>query len=540
MRRGAFRRPFPLLQVVLELAAPRRMAQLAQRFRLDLPDALSRDVELAADLFERARAAVFETEAQLKHAPFATGEAFEHALDLLLEELVARGVARGEGLVVGDEVPEVAVLFLADRRLERDRFLRDLHDLADLVRGDEHSLGDLHGGRHATELLEQTARDADELVDGLDHVDRDADRPSLVRDRAGDRLANPPGRVRRELVSLPVVELLDRADESDVPFLDQVEEAHATSDVFLGDRHDETEVCLGQVVPRVVALLDELVGETAQRALLVVVLLHELVEVFDEDVTQLLAEHDQLAEPLRPFGRTVDLRVLREDPERESLRVATRGIDEPDGLLDEDLLLGCEERDLADLLEVHADRVVDADEVACEDRGDRVLTLQLLGLFLFFFDLRPRRRALGLEDLDVVVVKGREELLDFAGLRVGQSPNDVLLGDVALLATARDEALGSLAVLRMDAPLRCRGGRRRRFLVFGGRFHWSLCSTSAVCSTVCRSWRLMTSASWAARPAISPCVPVSASPARASCARVSSSRCRRFRSRSLSAAISMA
>src|SRR5436309_2265240 len=208
MRRGASRRPFLLFQVVLELAAPRGMAQLAQRFRLDLPDALSRDVELAADLFERARAAVFETEAQLKHAPFATGEAFEHALDLLLEELVARGVA-------------------------------------------------------------------------------------------------------------------------------QVEEAHATSDVFLSDRHDETEVCLGQVVPRVVALLDELVGETAQRALLVVVLLHELVEVFDEDVTQLLAEHDQLAEPLRPFGRTVDLRVLREDPERESPRGATRGIDEPDGPLGE-------------------------------------------------------------------------------------------------------------------------------------------------------------------------------------------------------------
>src|SRR5207245_2793697 len=123
------------------------------------------------------------------------------------------------------------------------------------------------------------------------------------------------------------------------PFLDEVEEAHATPDVLLRDRHDETEVRLGQVVPRVVALLDELVGETAQRALLVVVLLHELVEVLDEDVTELLTEHDELAEPLRAFGRTVDLRVLREDPERKPFRVAARSIDQRDGLLDEDLRL---------------------------------------------------------------------------------------------------------------------------------------------------------------------------------------------------------
>src|SRR5207237_5859214 len=136
-----------------------------------------------------------------------------------------------------------------------------------------------------------------ELVDGLDHVDRNADRPRLVRDRTGDRLSDPPRRVRRELVPLAVVELLDRADEADVPFLDQVEEAHAAADVLLRDGDNETKVRLGQVVPRVVALLDELVGETAQRALLVRVELRELVELLDEDVAQLGTEHDQLAAP---------------------------------------------------------------------------------------------------------------------------------------------------------------------------------------------------------------------------------------------------
>src|SRR5439155_3611195 len=114
------------------------------------------------------------------------------------------------------------------------------------------------------------------------------------------RLSDPPRRIRRELVALAVVELLDGADEADVPFLDQVEEAHAATDVLLGDGHDETKVRLGQVVPGIVALLDELVGKTAQRALLIGVELCELVEMLDENVAELGAEHDELAETLRP------------------------------------------------------------------------------------------------------------------------------------------------------------------------------------------------------------------------------------------------
>src|SRR5204863_9074033 len=161
-----------------------------------------RDVELASHFFEGARAPVLETEPQLEHAALAEREPLENALHLLLEQLVRCGVRWREGLVVGDEVAEVAVLFLADRRLERDRLLRDLHDLADLVRRDEHALGDLFSGGLATEFLKEATRDADELVDRLDHVDRDADRPRLVGDGASDRLADPPGRVRRELVTL--------------------------------------------------------------------------------------------------------------------------------------------------------------------------------------------------------------------------------------------------------------------------------------------------------------------------------------------------
>src|SRR5205823_7156850 len=57
-------------------------------------------------------------------------------------------------------------------------------------------------------------------------------------------LANPPGRVSRELEASPPVELLDRADQPERPLLDQVEEGKALVAVPLGDRDDQAQVRL--------------------------------------------------------------------------------------------------------------------------------------------------------------------------------------------------------------------------------------------------------------------------------------------------------
>ena len=130
-------------------------------------------------------------------------------------------------LVVLDEVAEARVLLVADRRLERDRLLRDLQDLLDALRRDLHLERDLLVRRVALQLLGELAADADELVDRLDHVHRHADRAGLVGDAAGDRLPDPPRRVGRELVAAAPVELLDGAHQAEVALLDQVEEQHA-------------------------------------------------------------------------------------------------------------------------------------------------------------------------------------------------------------------------------------------------------------------------------------------------------------------------
>ena len=98
-----------------------------------------------------------------------------------------------------------------------------------------------------------------DLVQFLDHVHRDANSARLVRDRARHRLPDPPGRVSRELVALAIVELLDGTDEAEGPFLDQVEEAEATTEIRLRDRDDEPEIGLDHLsFRRHVAALDAL------------------------------------------------------------------------------------------------------------------------------------------------------------------------------------------------------------------------------------------------------------------------------------------
>ena len=58
----------------------------------------------------------------------------------------------------------------------------------------------------------------------LDHVDRDANGARLVGNGARDGLAHPPRSVSGELIASPVLELVHRLHQTDVAFLDQIQE----------------------------------------------------------------------------------------------------------------------------------------------------------------------------------------------------------------------------------------------------------------------------------------------------------------------------
>src|SRR5579875_179251 len=246
-----------LVQVILQLAAAAWMAQLAQSFGLDLANALAGDVELFAHLFQRAAAPIIQAEAQLQHFALALGQAIQHILNLLLEQLMARCLGRCQGGVVFNEVTQVAILFLTNWRLQANRFLADFDDLAQLLRADLHLLRNLFRRRLASQVLQQAAADANQAVNRLHHMHRDTNRARLVGDCTRNGLTNPPRRIRAELVTLRVVELLDRTNEADIALLDQIQQAHTTANILLRDADDKTQVCFGQAALRLLTVLDD-------------------------------------------------------------------------------------------------------------------------------------------------------------------------------------------------------------------------------------------------------------------------------------------
>ncbi|MNY03306.1 hypothetical protein D3C86_1359180 [compost metagenome] len=58
-----------------------------------------------------------------------------------------------------------------------------------------------------------------------------------------------------------MVELLDRADQAQVPLLDQVQEEHAAAHVLLGDRDHQTQVGLGELALGALVAGGDLAGE---------------------------------------------------------------------------------------------------------------------------------------------------------------------------------------------------------------------------------------------------------------------------------------
>src|SRR5437870_565034 len=231
-----------------KLLGPRGVPQLAQCLGLDLTDALAGDGEVLPDLLERVFAAVGPTEAEPQHLLLAGRERVEDLVRLLTQGDADDRLHGRHDLLVLDEIAEVAVFFLADRGLQGNRLLRDLQDFPHLVDWHVHLGCDLLRGRLAAQLLHELARGPDELVDGLDHVHGDADRARLVGDGSGNGLPDPPGGVRRELVAAAVLELVDGLHESDIAFLDQVQELQAAVGVLLCDRDDQAQVRLDHLL----------------------------------------------------------------------------------------------------------------------------------------------------------------------------------------------------------------------------------------------------------------------------------------------------
>ena len=144
--------------------------------------------------------------------------------------------------VILHKLAEEAVVVIADRLVERERMAGHFEDAAGIVNRQAGGFGDFLRIRLAAKFLDEFGRHGSDLTHRVDHVDRQTDRAALVGDRAGDRLANPPRGVGRELVAAGGLELVDRPHQAGIAFLDEVQEAEAPVAVTLGDRDDEPQV----------------------------------------------------------------------------------------------------------------------------------------------------------------------------------------------------------------------------------------------------------------------------------------------------------
>src|SRR5918996_3158150 len=233
--------------------------QLLQRVVLDLPDPLARHPEGPPDLLQRPGLVAPQPVAHLDHLALARGQGVQSATHVLAPQVLGGQLERRLGRLVLDEVAQLGVILLADRLLQGDGQLRDPQDVLHLARRPLELQRDLLRRRLAAELLHQLALHVHDLVQLLHHVHRDADRARLVGDGAGHGLADPPGRVGRELVAAPIVELLDGTDQPEGSLLDQIEEGKPAAEVALGDRDHESQVGLDHLLlGRHVAALDPL------------------------------------------------------------------------------------------------------------------------------------------------------------------------------------------------------------------------------------------------------------------------------------------
>ena len=100
------------IKKILELLRTARVAELSERFCFDLSDALSGDVEHLSDFFESPHLAVLKSESELQHLLFPVRKSMQDFEKLFPEHRIRSRVRRRGGIVVGEEIAEMAVFLI--------------------------------------------------------------------------------------------------------------------------------------------------------------------------------------------------------------------------------------------------------------------------------------------------------------------------------------------------------------------------------------------------------------------------------------------
>ena len=224
-----------LIQEGPQLAGPAWVLQLAQGFCFDLANTFAGHAELLAHLFQGVVGVHADAEPHPQNPFLARGERGQNPRGRFLEVFLNGAVQWQHGILVLDEIAQLAVFLVADWRFKADRLFGDFHHLTNFFERHLQLFSQFLGRRFAADFVQHLTAGPDQLVDRFDHVNRNTDRTRLIRDRARDRLTDPPGRIGRELIAAAIFELVHRLHQADVAFLNKIKELQAAVRVFLGD-----------------------------------------------------------------------------------------------------------------------------------------------------------------------------------------------------------------------------------------------------------------------------------------------------------------
>src|SRR5436305_14660499 len=101
-----------------------RMPQFTQGLGFNLPYAFASNAVLFADLLQCALIAIHQTIAQFQNLALAFIQAIEDFSELASEQIEAGDFARIIGRFILEEISEVRLVSVAERRLHGDRLLR--------------------------------------------------------------------------------------------------------------------------------------------------------------------------------------------------------------------------------------------------------------------------------------------------------------------------------------------------------------------------------------------------------------------------------
>src|SRR5436190_14410670 len=147
-----------------------KRAEPCERLTFELPDALTRQVELVPDRLERPRLAL-EPEAQLEDPPLAFRQRVERLAHTLAAQRLLGLLEWIRGFAVGEQVAEITLVVGADGLVQRDRRLRGAERLVDVLHRQTGRLRELFLRRLAAELDLEPARGARQLLLALADVD---------------------------------------------------------------------------------------------------------------------------------------------------------------------------------------------------------------------------------------------------------------------------------------------------------------------------------------------------------------------------------